>query len=63
MRIPMFKKIGPEFQCQEGQDQSANVQKIGTEYQCQKDKIGMPMFKKIPAEYQRLKKQGYNSNV
>ena len=42
MRVPMFKKIGPEFQ----------FKKIGADINVGKDKIGMPMFKKIRVEFQ-----------
>ena len=34
MRIPMFKKIGPEFQCYEDKIRVPMFKKIGAEYQC-----------------------------
>ena len=45
MKIPVFRRIGPEFQCLEAEDQKSNVQK---------DKATIRKFRMIRSRFQCL---------
>ena len=52
VRIQMFGRIRPEFQCLKGQGHNSNVWK---------NKIGIPMFQRKQKEFQCFEGQDQNS--
>ena len=54
IRIPVSKKIGPEFQCLEGWGENSNVYKKGRNSKVWKDKIRISICIKIGPGFQSM---------